>query len=299
MIKTGNEIKPQNTDEPHFSVAVSMRKNQKQNPAFAQSIWLQLIFCFLLAWVTGCSTTPQSASVSPRRFDFARDTFSYANGLVWEYRYDSEGKWITRKREPRPDYSQHCFVVSRSACQFFENALFDPGLPKADTETYRRLIRKVVSTSLRTPLEQTSRIVFPGYPDLRSFSQAHAALLKAQCGGAWQCYFQRGNWRVIFPFSRSHQDHVAQLLEQTLQQKAVAVVHLVRFPQLSINHAVVMFEAKEGPDKIEFLTYDPNEPEKPVTIAFDRSTRTFNLPANAYFQGGRVDVYPIYDRWLY
>ena len=258
-----------------------------------------LILCLLLMWLTGCATAPHGTNGTSRHFDFAKDTFAYANGLVWEYRYDANGKWTTRRREPKPSYSQHCFVVSRSACQFFENAVFNPGRPKVDEATYRRLVRRLVSTNLRAPLPEPDKIIFPGYANLRTFSQEHEEMLKAECGSAWQCYFQRGNWRVVFPFSRHQQEQVAQLLQQELQEKAVAVVHLVRFPQLSINHAVLMFEAKANPREVQFITYDPNEPEKPTIITFDRATRTFSLPSNAYFQGGRVDVYPIYDRWMY
>ncbi len=258
-----------------------------------------IILCVALTWLTGCASAPHAGSANSRHFDFHRDTFAYANGLVWEYRYDENGKWTTRRREPPPSYSQHCFVVSRSACQFFENAVFEPTLPKTDDLTYRRLVRQLVSTSLREPLPPDRKIMFPGYADLRSFSRDHEALLKAECGGAWRCYFQRGNWRMIFPFSRHEQEQVAEQIQERIRAHGVAVVHLVRFPQLSINHAVVMFDAQSTPTATLFTTYDPNEPEKSCVITFDRNTRTFNLPPNAYFQGGRVDVYPIYDRLLY
>jgi hypothetical protein len=257
------------------------------------------VVCFLLALFSGCASPSHPSKAAARRFDFAKDTFSYANELVWEYRYDANGKWTTHRRDTRPSYSQHCFVVSRSAGQFFENAVFDPALPPADEATYRRLIRRLMSTNLKTPLPEGSKIVFPGYANLRSFSQAHESLLKEECGGAWQCYFQRGNWRMILPFSRHQQQHIAELLQQTLSTRAVAVVHLVRFPQLSINHAVLIFEAKTTPKVVQFVTYDPNEPETPTIITFDRATGTFHLPPNSYFPGGRVDVYPIYDRSLY
>jgi hypothetical protein len=287
------------------NLAAGERRNKNQEVsskngnALLGGYSIALVFCFLLAWLTGCATSPERASAGTRHFDFERDTFAYANGLVWEYRYDENGKWTTRRREPRPSYSQHCFVVSHSACQFFENAVFDPALPKADESSYRRLVRKLVSTSLRHPLPQERKIVFPGYADLHSFSRDHEALLQAECGGAWRCYFQRGNWRMIFPFSRHQQEQVAEELQEGLQRNGVAVVHLVRFPQLSINHAVLMFDAQSTPNAILFDTYDPNEPEKSTIITFDRNTRTFTLPPNAYFQGGRVDVYPIYDRLLY
>jgi len=268
-------------------------------PAKVCCLHVAVIVCILLLLLCGCASSHGPTAACERRFDFAKDTFAYSNELVWEYRYDANGKWTTRRRETRPSYSQHCFVVSRSASQFFENAVFDPSLPARDEATYRRLIRRLMSTNLRTPLAEGSKIVFPGYADLRSFSEAHESLLKAECGGAWQCYFQRGNWRMIFPFSRHQQQHVAKVLQLTLQNRAAAVVHLVRFPQLSINHAVLMFGAKETPQQIEFLTYDPNQPEKPVLITFDRAARTFRLPPNAYFPGGRVDVYPIFDGLIY
>ena len=260
----------------------------------------RLLFLCALALLNGCATRGRSDPAhASRQFDFATDTFSYPNELVWEYRYDANGKWTTRRRDVPPSYYQHCFVVSRSACQFFENAKFDPSLPKLAQKDYRRLVRRLVSIDARKSLPEDRKIVFPGYPDLRSFSQANERLLKAECGGAWRCYVQRGNWRMIFPFSRHQQERMAAKLESELDRKGVAVVHLVRFPQLTINHAVLVFEARPEPKSVEFMTYDPNEPSKPVTITFDRASRTFFLPPNSYFPGGRVDVYPIYDRLNY
>jgi len=264
------------------------------------ALWLGAHLCLLVLLiftVSGCATAKTGSS--QRRFNFEKDTFSYANGLVWEYRFDENGKWTTRRREPPPRYSQHCFVVSRSACQFFENASFHPELPKADEQAYARIIRRVIGTSLRQPLPEADKIVVPGYEDLRSFSTDHEKLLQGLCGGAWRCYFQRGNWRVVFPFSRGQQSKMAERIQDELRRHGAVVVHLIRFPQLSINHAVLIFGCKLGTESIEFDTYDPNDPSRPVTITYDRSRRTFTLPTNSYFYGGRVDVYSIYDRALY
>ncbi len=254
----------------------------------------------LLTLITGCVSSPRTTGQSPtRQFDFATDTFCVLQRIGLGIQYDEQGKWTSRRRDPRPAYSQHCFVVSRSACQFFENAEFKPELPKADEATYRRLIREVVSTGLRKPVDPKDKIVLPGYPDLHSFSTDYATLLHAECGGAWRCYFQRGNWRVVFPFSRHQQARVADQLQDELKQRRAVVAHLVRFPSLSINHAVLIFEARSGPDQIEFVTYDPNDPSAPTTITYNRRDHTFYLPYNSYFEGGRVDVYSIYDRLLY
>ena len=62
---------------------------------------------------------------------------------------------------------------------------------------------------------------------------------------------------------------------------------------------MVIFDAKKTKDKIEFLTYDPNAPDQPTTITYDRATRTFNLPANKYFPGGKINVYEVYCGTFY
>src|SRR5215471_7815477 len=94
----------------------------------------------LLAVLSGCATPEQTRVVTNRKFDFQKDTFAYSNDLIWEYYFDEKGDWVHRRRQPRPDYTHHCFVVARTARQFFLNARFDPTQPVADEDTYRRLI---------------------------------------------------------------------------------------------------------------------------------------------------------------
>src|SRR6266566_316300 len=175
--------------------------------------WLIFLAGLLLA---GCATSRFSTAGS-RQFIFGQDTFAYANELVWEYHFDEHGKWIHRSREPKSDYTHHCFVVARSAKQFFQNARFDPALPRADSATYRSRIREVVSASPRKRLSEAKKIVIPGYANLRAFSQGQEGLLKAHCGGAWQSYFQRGHWRMIWPFSRHQQRQTAEHLMREIK----------------------------------------------------------------------------------
>ena len=77
------------------------------------------------------------------------------------------------------------------------------------------------------------------------------------------------------------------------------VVHLVRFPQLTINHALVLFSANETKNEIQFAAYDPNRSDAPVSLKYNRATQTFLFGPNDYFPGGRVDVYEVYHRWDY
>ena len=253
-----------------------------------------LLLLSVAAFLPGCATAPSSGEHPRRAFIFDQDTFSHANDLVWEYRFDEQGDWTSRRREPKPDYTHRCFVVARSAKQFFQSARFDSDRPKASIDTYRQLIDQVISTSPRKELPEGKKVAIPGYANLREFSEEQEALLKAECGGAWQSYFQRGHWRMIWPFTRRHQQKTAEQLASEIKRNRTPVVHLVRFPSLKINHAVLLFAAREGDSTIEFSTYDPNAPDRPTTLTYDRATRTFRFPANFYFPGGRVDVYEIY-----
>ncbi len=234
-----------------------------------------------------------------RPFNFQTDTFAYPNDLVWEYYFDEHGKWTSRPRLPRPDYTHHCFVVARSTRQFFEHARFDPTQPVADGATYRRLIRRVISIAPNQTLPEANKVVIPGYANLHAFSEAQAPVLKAECGGAWQSYTQHGHWRMLLPFTRGHQKRMSEQLLADLKENRPPVVHLVRFPQLTINHAVVLYDATQTEKEIRFAAYDPNNPKVSVPLTFDRASRTFQFPANDYYPGGRVDVYEVYQDWRY
>jgi hypothetical protein len=256
-----------------------------------------LIATFLI-FLAGCAC-PQRNIHTARPFDFQNDTFAFANQLRWVYEYDDNGKWTTHTRYPKATYSQHCFVVARSARQFYENAVFAPSQPVANDSTYRRLIRKVVSSDPRHPASADRKIIIPGYANLHEFSAAQESLLKQECGGAWQSYFQRGHWRIMLPFRRAQQQRVAGDLLQHATHGEPVVVHIVRFPQLTINHAVIFFDAKESAEQIEFKIYDPNLPAEPRIITYDKQKRTFFFAPNDYFPGGRIDAYEIYNQWNY
>jgi hypothetical protein len=277
---------------------IATMTNQKLMP-FLISIRSVVCFAGLLMVLSGCATCERDEAPTVRHFNFETDSFAYANELVWDYQFDEQGKWTSHQHYPKPDYSHHCFVVVRSARQFFEHARFDPTLPVADAKAYRQLIDKVVSMSPHRLTPDSKKIVIPGYANLHDFSLAQPALLKQECGGAWQSYLQHGHWRMIMPFSRHQQETMADLFLEDLKAGHPPVVHLVRFPQLKINHAVLLFNATQTDKELRFDAYDPNNPEAPAILTFDRATRTFSLPTNKYFYGGRVDVYEVYRDWRY
>jgi hypothetical protein len=228
---------------------------------------------------------------SARSFQFERDTFSFANELVWEYRCEpATGKTTTFRNEPAPTYAHRCFVMVRSARQFFYHARFEPAQAMADERTYRGLIRGVVSRSPRQPSPDTDKLVIPGYDSLRSFSQAQAPILKAECGGAWQSYVLRSHRRMILPISRRHQESMAAQLTRSLPVRRAVIAHIFRFPQLTINHGIVLYDMAETETGLRFTAYDPNQPQQPTELNYHLADRTFYFPRNHYWAGGQVNV---------
>lgn len=262
--------------------------------------WAWCFFALLLVVsATGCATR-QVRGVNERPFHFGRDTFSYRNDLVWEYVYDDvKGTMSSRTKEVAPDYTHHCFVVARSARQFFQFARFAPALPKVDDATYRRLIGEVVDRDPMREIREEQRVIIPGFTNLYQFSLERPKLLQEECGGAWCSYVQRGHWRMVLPFSRDGQEQEARHLMQAIQNHRPPVVHVAKFPQLTINHALLLLDAHETPEAIEFLAYDPYEPGQAVPLKFEKATRWFSFGRNPYFIGGRVNVYEIYRTWYF
>ncbi|HYE33392.1 MAG TPA: hypothetical protein VEH27_18355 [Methylomirabilota bacterium] len=181
--------------------------------------------------------------------------------------------------------------MSRSARQFFEYARFEPALPRQSEKEYKRAIRTVVG--LR-PGKERPDVVIAGYTNLNHFSRDHARLLQENCGGAWQSYFQRGNWRMTLPFSRKGQAKTAKRLKAEVRKNCPPILHVARFPQLSINHTVLVYECLEAQSGLILLAYDPNEPNTPIAIHYDQQLRWFIFPQTKYFAGGKVNAYPIY-----
>ncbi len=151
----------------------------------------------------------------------------------------------------------------------------------------------------RVPSTPGHRVAFPGFAGLRAFSKAHEALLKTECGGAWRSYVLRSHWRMVLPISRAHQARTAQKLQERLAQGGAPIVHLVRFPQLTINHGMLLISAEAGRGESRFAAYDPNDPSRPATLVFNEQSGSFWLPPNRYWPGGVLDVLEICRSWWF
>jgi hypothetical protein len=188
--------------------------------------------------------------------------------------------------------------LTRAARQFLYHVRFDAGQEAPDDPVCRRLIREVVTRNPREPCPPEKQIVIPGYANLGELSARRAPLLKAGCGGAWRSYVLPSHWRMVFPISRAHQAGTATSLDAALKLSVPPIIHLVKFPSLTINHSMILFAAVETGGGIDFQAYDPNIPQHPARLSFDHKTRTFSLPSNHYWAGGALDIIEIYRNWL-
>lgn len=235
-----------------------------------------------------------------RCFEFARDSFYFPNELVWEYQVDVlTGKRTLQPRNPKPQYAHRCFALARVARQFYYHAQFDANQPVATDDVYYQLVRAVIARHPRIPSKPGEQIVIPGYTGLRAFSRAQEQLCKTECGPAWRSYFLRSHWRMAVPFSRSHQARTAKALAAALKENRLPILHLVKFPAMTINHCIVLFGVTETDRGWEFASYDPNNAQKPERLTFDRAAQTFFLEPNACWPGGALNISHIYRSWFF
>jgi hypothetical protein len=245
-----------------------------------------------VAW--GCASRGPSVG---RPLKFPAGTLAITNETHWLYLRDpASGTQRSVRRDPPPEYALRCFVLARTAKQFHAHADFAPERARPDEAAARRLVRQVVGRSPRSVSPSGRRVVIPGYPDLHWFSEAWPRVFQEECGGAWQSYVQRGHWRMILPFTRRSQEREAAALAAGVRAGRAPVVHLVDFPRLRMNHAVVFFEAVDAGPDIRFKAYDPNDPGTPIELVFHGSTGHFEMQPVAYFLGGKVSAYEVFCR---
>lgn len=240
----------------------------------------------------------RAPSAAARPFRFPADTFAFANETVWEYDVDPVTKRVAwHERDPPPPFSLRCGPMARGARQFFAHARFDPTATQVEAGEYAQLVRRVFASDPRGSDGEV--VVIPGYDDLRSFSAAQPDLVQAALAGPWLSHMQRGNWRMIFPFGALHQEDTARELLDALARNWPPIVHVLRYPRLTINHMVLVYAAEASPAEVRFRAYDPNDAARPATLTYDRATRTFSFSTTPYFPGGPVSAYVIYDGPLY
>jgi len=235
-------------------------------------------------------------------FRFDRDTLSFTNSTVFEY---SGGHVQSRTRtadgEKAKRYTRRCFVMSRSALQFYKFARFDPHSPALNDQELTKRVRKLSHMQPWKPaLPQNERIVFPGYRDLRHFSQAHARLLQENLGLGWPTYTRIGNYRMFFQADDTdYQAKMHDVLDQTMADGGFFVAYLTDYPHFNINHAILVYgrrPSRPGSDVEHYVAYDPNHPDGPRELKWSNSLHVFNFQKDKEFRGGFTKVYQVYGK---
>jgi hypothetical protein len=216
-------------------------------------------------------------------FMFSSDTFAFPNEI--------------RAHHPDTDglYANYCFVLARGLRQFFAFARFDASAPRLDHDGYVRRLRQVVARAPWEPaLPPEQRVVVPGFANLRELSRAEEPAVKEALGPRFWTLVHWTNWRVTFPVGKSHQEHVAQAIMTEVRAGRLAQLLVTNWPKSELNHTVVAYAFTATPDVVEFTIWDPNEPDAPGALSFDRVARRFWASRLYDTKPGPIRVFRMY-----
>ena len=147
-------------------------------------------------------------------------------------------------------------------------ARFDPDAPKLDPEAYERLVEAVVARApWRPPLPPDDRIVIPGYRNLREFSAAQEAAVKAGLGGRFWTWVHWTNWRVTYEnLPPDHQPGVLAEIREELSAGRLVQLLVTNWPKPELNHTVVAYGYRARPEGLALSVWDPNDPTSPGVV---------------------------------
>jgi len=236
--------------------------------------WAQTRVCFaLVAIIPGAAACAgvvplETALREPARIQpilrFGEDMFAFRNDV--------------RALNPGEDdlYFNYCFVMTRGVAQFHKFARFDPMRPKLSAEQYIERVQQVVARSpWQDALPADDRVLIPGYANLHDFSRGEERAVKAGLGGKFWTLVHWTNWRVTFPVSREHQGQVAAEILAELRAGRPVLLLVTNWPEPELNHGVAAYDFRINDGAVEFVVYDPNEPERPGIIGFEREPSRF------------------------
>jgi hypothetical protein len=234
-----------------------------------------------------------TGALRAREFDPKRDGFAFANETVLAYGVDEDGQLHMGKKEAPAAFAHRCIAMVRGAMQFWKFARFEPTSPNTTPAEYRKKLRHL----FRIPVwfgarSDARRIVFPGYPDLWSFSRAQTRLVQEEIGAWLPTYLRVGNWRMPCPATRFFQAWTASALAKAVPQQPQAVF-LAKWS--SMNHVVLAYRVEQLPGgDTRFWVYDPNYPGQPTRMDYRRSKQLFDFEPRFYWPGGFARAFRIY-----
>ncbi|MBV9391379.1 MAG: hypothetical protein JOY96_05750 [Verrucomicrobia bacterium] len=235
----------------------------------------------------------ETASAANKPFEFPADTFAFSNETYYLYKTSQNGDVEIQRRPDGaiPDFSRHCFVLTRGVMQFYKFGVFRPELPKDSEADYRTIIRRL--SRIPAWSNRREKIIIPGYKDLYEFSEDRRSLLQKELGRWWPPCFRLGNWRIVMPVFRSGQRSLAFWLKHELDKGTVRAVYITRFRP--INHCLLAYyySAKPNGDLL-FYVYDSNQAGKVVHLRYRAKDESFYFDRTWYYPGGLITVLKLY-----
>ncbi|MEX2222365.1 MAG: hypothetical protein WEG40_11270 [Candidatus Rokuibacteriota bacterium] len=197
---------------------------------------------------------------------FGVDTFAFRNDSRIHHR-------------GQPDmYCNRCFLMARAVGQFQRFARFAPGEPRLRSAEYAERVYRVTRRGAWRPaLPDAERIVVPGFASLHAFSRAAEAAVKDGLRGRLRTLVHWTNWRMTFPSLPGQQERVARETMAELRAGRPVQLFVTDFPRIKCNHSVLVFDYRaSAPDAVDFVVYDPNDPEAPGIVRFDARDERFH-----------------------
>ena len=233
-------------------------------PAALVSLLVVTAACASAPGTNGGPSLGLEQSARTPAFSFEADTFAFAN-------------LIGARHPNEPDiYAHYCFVLARGVRQFAQFARFDPALPKLDHASYVERVKQVVARPARDAAPPPDdRVLIPGYANLREFSRDEEPAVKEGLGGPFWTWVHWTNWRVILPVSGSHQEEVAHEIVDQLRAGRLVQLLVTNWPKPELNHTVIAYESRPTVGGVEFLVWDPNNPDGPGIMTWQSSERRF------------------------
>jgi hypothetical protein len=252
--------------------------------------WLLVVVVLFTTACASLETAPQA--LLPQQpaavpgFDFATDTFAFPNEI--------------RARNPDRDdlYANYCFVLARGLRQFFLFARFDPSAPPLTAAEYAERVRAVAAHSpWEAAAPPEARVVIPGYAGLRDFSRGEEVAVKEGLGGRFWTMVHWTNWRVTFPVSDDQQAGVAREIVEELTAGRLVQLLVTNWPKPELNHGVVAYAYRPARRGIEFVVWDPNDPQEAGLITFDQRVRRFEASRLYDTEVGPIRAFRMYYSW--
>jgi hypothetical protein len=236
----------------------------------------------------------------PRPFVFETDRFAFANESRWT---EDDGASVYENGgtngsngSRRRIYRKRCYVMARSAVQFWKFARFDREADPVGADELVDRILAVRGTAARLPVRPAAdRVAFPGFDGLHAFSREHARLLRRHLGAVWSTYLRPGNLRMAVPPTRRRQRVLRDALVHALDHHTAVPLWLFTFPNFLMTHSVVAYRYTTRRDgSTVFTVYDPNYRSHPKRLTFRAHLDRFHYQRTYFFKGGKIDVASIY-----